>query len=248
MKGTGTASLLGLGDWAVDDAAARQFHEEEDDGEGDPPRLVADTIAVNGKIVTLDDHDYSEDPGTIAEAMAIRDGTILDIGDTERVRRWSGPDTRTIDLDGKTVLPGIVESHVHPVNTMERLYGEELVAPGYHFGILVEETPSATVEKIEEVVERIKSEGLEEDEWVHGELHPNPDTSIDAQGKITSWVKTQDADDQQFRKEHLNEILSDNPFICGTGRSSSIAEPGEILRYRRTADGELEETVVQRGD
>jgi predicted amidohydrolase YtcJ len=61
----------------------------------------------NGKIVTVD-------PGfQIVQAMAIRDGRILAVGRTDEILRLAGSGTERVDLAGKTVLPGLIDSHVH---------------------------------------------------------------------------------------------------------------------------------------
>ncbi len=65
-------------------------------------------ILYNGKIVTVDD-DFS-----IAEAMAVADGRILAVGANDEVRALAGPRTESFDLAGKTVLPGLIDSHTHP--------------------------------------------------------------------------------------------------------------------------------------
>jgi len=48
-----------------------------------------------------------------AQAVAIRDGTILAVGSNEEMMMHQGPSTETIDVDGATILPGLVDSHVH---------------------------------------------------------------------------------------------------------------------------------------
>lgn len=50
-----------------------------------------------------------------AEAMAIRDGAIVAIGSVADVRKRIDPSARVIDVHGKTVMPGLVDSHVHPL-------------------------------------------------------------------------------------------------------------------------------------
>lgn len=71
-----------------------------------PPELVAypSLVLVNGKVLTVDSQF------TIREAVAIRDGTILAVGTTEEIRRLVGPQTRVVDLDGKSVVPGFIDS------------------------------------------------------------------------------------------------------------------------------------------
>ncbi|MFI5266101.1 MAG: amidohydrolase [Chloroflexota bacterium] len=52
-------------------------------------------------------------PGTRAEAIAIKDGRIVATGSTSDVRELAGSNTRTIDLQGKTALPGLTDAHLH---------------------------------------------------------------------------------------------------------------------------------------
>src|SRR6185369_14569985 len=50
-----------------------------------------------------------------AEALAIRDGHIAAIGTSAEIRALTGPDTRAIDLEGRTVIPGLIDSHIHAI-------------------------------------------------------------------------------------------------------------------------------------
>jgi hypothetical protein len=68
---------------------------------------TADSIYVNGKVVTVDAHD------SIAQALAVKGDRILAVGTNEEIRWLAGPSTETIDLGGKTALPGINDSHTH---------------------------------------------------------------------------------------------------------------------------------------
>ena len=73
--------------------------------------LEADMVIYNGKILTID----SPDPNgfTIAQALALYDGKILVVGSNEEALELAGPSTRKIDLEGRTVIPGLVETHDH---------------------------------------------------------------------------------------------------------------------------------------
>jgi predicted amidohydrolase YtcJ len=75
-----------------------------------------DTIIYNAKIVTMDDASFTSDPGTITQAMAIRDDKILALGTDARIRALAGPATRQMDLAGRTVLPGLILTHEHPTD------------------------------------------------------------------------------------------------------------------------------------
>ncbi|MBI3078210.1 MAG: amidohydrolase family protein [Deltaproteobacteria bacterium] len=75
-----------------------------------PPALVLhhpEIVLVNGKVVTVDDRF------SIREAVAIRDGKFLAVGTSAEIRALAGPNTRVIDLKGRTVLPGLIDSHIH---------------------------------------------------------------------------------------------------------------------------------------
>src|SRR5258705_12639309 len=66
-----------------------------------------DTILVNGKLVVYD--------GAPQQALAVRNGRIAAIGDSSSVRALAGPSTRVIDLSGRTVIPGLIDSHIHAI-------------------------------------------------------------------------------------------------------------------------------------
>ena len=69
----------------------------------------ADTILVNGKILTVDNQFSTR------EAVAIRDGKITAVGSNSEIRKQTGPKTRVIDLQGRTVIPGLIDSHIHAI-------------------------------------------------------------------------------------------------------------------------------------
>jgi predicted amidohydrolase YtcJ len=68
---------------------------------------VADMILLGGKIVTIDARN------TVAQALAIRDGRISAVGDNATIRALAGPTTQIVELDGRTVIPGLIDSHIH---------------------------------------------------------------------------------------------------------------------------------------
>src|SRR5262245_22887992 len=69
----------------------------------------ADTILVNGRVVTVDGQF------SIREALAIRDDRIVGTGTTADIKTLAGPRTRVIDLQGRTVIPGLIDSHLHAI-------------------------------------------------------------------------------------------------------------------------------------
>ena len=78
-----------------------------------PPVLLsaqpADTIYYNGKIVTM----WEARP--VAEAVAIRGNRFLAVGSDLEVLSTAGTSTKRVDLRGRTVVPGLIESHTHPI-------------------------------------------------------------------------------------------------------------------------------------
>jgi len=70
--------------------------------------LGIDCALINGHIITLNRNDE------IAEAVAVKDARFVQVGSTKDIMQLADKDTRFIDVHGKTVTPGFVESHCHP--------------------------------------------------------------------------------------------------------------------------------------
>ncbi len=66
-----------------------------------------DVVYYNGKVVTVDD------AFSIAEAVAISGGRIVAVGSDEEVAGLAASETRQVDLDGRTMLSGFYDNHVH---------------------------------------------------------------------------------------------------------------------------------------
>jgi predicted amidohydrolase YtcJ len=111
----------------------------------------ADLILANGNVLTVDAQDR------IAEAVAIGEGRILSVGSGEEMDSFVGPDTRWIDLDGRTVTPGLLDAHAHFWGSgAERLYVLDLSYPKV---TSVREVVAAVAEQVED---------LEPGQWVQG--------------------------------------------------------------------------------
>ena len=67
----------------------------------------ADLVLINGRVITLDKDS------SIKEAIAVKDGIIAAVGTDGEMRQWRGPQTREINLAGRTVIPGLIDSHIH---------------------------------------------------------------------------------------------------------------------------------------
>jgi len=87
------------------------------------PEMIryADLVLHNGKIVTVDEHF------TIAQAVAVRKGKFLAVGKDKEILRLAGPETVKIDLKGKTVLPGLIDTHNHPLDHSLEKYASRSV-------------------------------------------------------------------------------------------------------------------------
>lgn len=66
-----------------------------------------DLVLINGKVLTLDDRS------TVTEAVAVRDGKILATGTSASIKLLAGDRTRVLDVHGKTVIPGLIDTHAH---------------------------------------------------------------------------------------------------------------------------------------
>lgn len=110
---------------------------------GDEP---ADLIFVNGRIVTV--NERSE----IAQAFAVRGDRIIAVGDDSDVRKLAGPSTILRDLEGRMVLPGLIDSHVHAPDAAVYEWDHEI-------------PEMRTVEEVLEYV-RSRAAALEEGKWI----------------------------------------------------------------------------------
>jgi predicted amidohydrolase YtcJ len=93
-------------------------------GSAAPAAAPPDVVLFGGKIVTLDARD------SIASAVAVRDGRIVAVGLDAKLKKLAGPKTRLVDLGGKTVVPGLIDAHCHPVPTLFFTSSVDARAPG----------------------------------------------------------------------------------------------------------------------
>jgi hypothetical protein len=129
--------------------AAAQAPQGGDASAASPLTLVV----VNGRIHTMDAKN------TVAPSVVIRNGRFASIGGAVPA---AGPNTRVIDLRGRTVVPGIVEPHIHSVSLANR--------PGYH--TILENTTS--IREIQEAL-AARRRDVPDGQWITsmGGWHPN---------------------------------------------------------------------------
>lgn len=85
--------------------------------------VVADKVLFNGKVLTVDRNF------TIAEAVAVKGDRLLAVGTTDEILKLAGPATVRIDLQGRTVMPGLNDTHTHVSGPAESEYFAEVYIP-----------------------------------------------------------------------------------------------------------------------
>jgi len=109
----------------------------------EPP---ADLVVLNGKIVTVNPQS------SIVEAAAVREGRFVAVGANSKVKKLVGDRTRVIDARGKTVVPGLIETHVHAIGVAR----DEAVQPFVQLSSIAE---------IQQWV-RQQAQSTPKDEWI----------------------------------------------------------------------------------
>jgi predicted amidohydrolase YtcJ len=189
-----------------------------------------DLILSNGKIITVDERF------TIAQAVAIQGGRIVAVGSNQQIAQLAGANTRQVDLMGKSVIPGLIDNHMHLLRAAST-WVRELRFDG------VESRKQA----IEMLRARVKAVGP--GEWVYN---------------IGGWAHQQFADDPKpFTREELDQIAPDNPvslqesyyqvFLNSRalqllGIETNKPDPPEFVKGSIVRDANGKPTGVIRGD
>lgn len=89
-----------------------------------PPEIVsyADMVLYNGQVLTM---DREQPPINVVQAVAVREGRILAVGEDDRILRLAGPNTTRVNLRGRAVIPGVIDTHSHPNSYALRHYADE---------------------------------------------------------------------------------------------------------------------------
>ena len=143
--------------------------------------MKADTIITNGKIYTIDSNER------VVEAVVIKDSRFIYAGNNEEALCYAEDGVEIIDLGGKTVLPGLIEPHVH--------------APGNAYNVLynIDVFEARTAEETEQII----ADYIQE--------HPNRDIYY-GRGFKTAVFPGVEAS-KGPKKERLDKICSDKPII-----------------------------------
>src|SRR5262245_64284575 len=92
-----------------------------------PPTAPADSILRNGRILVfsgVERHARTEAP-KFEQALVIRDGRIAFVGTDEQAAKFVGPKTEVTDLQGRMVMPGIIDGHFHGTRSADCAMGYE---------------------------------------------------------------------------------------------------------------------------
>jgi predicted amidohydrolase YtcJ len=141
-------------------------------------RAQPSLILTNGNIVTVDERF------SIVQAVAIRGDRIVATGSNQEINQLAGPNTRRIDLRGRTVIPGLIDNHMHLLRAAST-WTKEIRFDG--------------VESRKQAVEMLqaRAKAAKPGEWIYN---------------IGGWAHQQFADNpKQFTREELDQIAPNNP-------------------------------------
>ena len=177
----------------------------------------ADTIYVNGNVYTVDE------AFSTASAFAIRDGSFIYVGNDAGAREYAGPGTFVVDLDGRTVIPGLHDAHVHIRFGERELYPQ---IPDIRANI----GEWASVERMQQVVRNALATGVG--------MRPGPEPRwIVLRGWMSDvW------EPPEWRKELIDAVAPDNPvyiirYTHGSAANSKALELAGITRDTPDPEG-----------
>jgi predicted amidohydrolase YtcJ len=165
----------------------------------------ADTVLLNGKIVTLDA------AAPVAEALAVRDGKIIAVGRSADIRALAGSGTRVVDLAGRTVIPGLIDSHMHAIRAA-LFYATEVNWIG--------------AKSIPEAMARIKAaaQRAKPGQWI-----------IVAGG----WTEQQFQEKRRPTQAELLAAVPDNPAYVQLFYSAALLTPAGLKALNIAADADV---------
>jgi predicted amidohydrolase YtcJ len=171
----GSVSIVRWGAALVAGAALAACADKPGDPAGEA--APAELVLKNGAIYTVDG------ARSWAEAVAIRGGRIVFVGTNEGVDAHVGPETRTVDLEGRMVVPGFQDVHVHPISG----------------GIEARSCDLNGVTTVEEYVATIKkyADAHPDERWITG----------------GGWLMSAFGPGALARKELIDAVVPDRPVI-----------------------------------
>jgi predicted amidohydrolase YtcJ len=187
----------------------------------------ADMILVNGKIVSMEDRSTTPNtPGQIVQAMAIKGKRIMALGSDAEMRRLAGPKTRFVDVGGKTVVPGLIQTHYHIFGGAASMYGPQvgLVDQSVNLRVVTDTTPEATAKKIRDtVLNAIRVQQIPKGKWISVLLQEGPQNRA---ATTRSWLYMGALNRRQF-----DAAIQDHPIMI-RGRSAGIFNAAAIAEFK----------------
>lgn len=190
------------------------------------PKVIAhypELILYNAKLVTMDDPEVNQKPGTIVEAIAIRSGEIMALGSNSDILRYTGPETKKVDLKARTVIPGLINTHTH---VHDRALSEWLNAnPVYaKEAVSVYEIEGETPDELKQRIEVVLKENVrnqDEGKWAFLNLPGDPE------GRSGKALGVKFLREGMVTQEELDQWAPKNPILVVSHPSYLINTRGE---------------------
>ena len=190
----------------------------------------ADMALLNANVITMN----PEQPK--AEAIAVKHGRIVGVGGNDEIRQMCSAATETIDFDGKTVIPGFVESHNH--------------VSAYSHIVLQIDCTDKTCKSIKDIVAQVKARAGSQPKgtWIEGYGFDN--TLLEEQ----RWINRQELDEVAPEHPvhlwhisgHFTAVNSKALEMAGIDRDTPDPDGGQIVRDENgDATGILAEPPAQ---
>ena len=191
-----------------------------------PAELIryADAIFYNGKVLTVDKNF------TIAQAVALRDGKILAVGTSADIQRLAGPSTRRIDLGGRSVVPGFIDSDGDNAFAGGDLYKDTMVN-----GVVGKKVRGKNVPEMLEQVRKLVQQAM-------------PGSSV--------YVRMADefvADLSKLTAQDLDKLAPNNPLMLSLSSSEGVVNTLMLEKafaavfngdYMAVTDDKIDELLV----
>lgn len=181
----------------------------------------ADSVFINGKVVSMDDASASTSPGRVYQAVAVKGDKIIKLGSTSDVQAVAGRGTKVYDLKGRTMIPGIVESHQHIYGNSLRWLDRFGIKWPPH-GIIVEQEAAVDLEKTQAIMRdtiRDAVKKVKPGEWIWLNLRPNPK---EAPGDLHAWGAMR----RLTNRKTLDTFAANNPVVVQPGNRGFINSKG----------------------
>ncbi len=173
----------------------------------------ADLILFNGKVVSMDDRTIVPNtPGNIYEAMAVKGKRIMALGTSDEMRALAGPETESINLGQRTLIPGLIQPHYHLFGTAANRYGPQvgLVDPSVKLTVVAETTAEATAKKLREtIINAIQVQNLPQGQWITVSLQEGEENR---RGTTFTWLYL-----GKINRKQLDTGTEGYPVLVKTG-------------------------------